>query len=87
MQTHSFPARVTYLASAVLALGFTGGPTHAAETDVSANLLGYIHDEVTGRAIQGASVLFESMSTSKTTSELGFFTFTDVPIFFAIIEP
>ena len=80
MQTHSFPARVTYLASAVLALGFTGGPTHAAETDVSANLLGYIHDEVTGRAIQGASVLFESMSTSKTTSELGFFTFTDVPI-------
>lgn len=59
---------------------------HAEER--AANLLGYVRDLQTSRPVSGASVTLESMSTVRSTNELGFFTFTDVPlgVHFLVIE-
>ncbi len=47
---------------------------------MQANLLGHVTDAETGLPIAGAQVTFESTSTTRTTSELGYFTFTQVPV-------
>jgi len=66
------------------------GPAEPGRTEVAAldsrpavreaNLLGYVRALDNQRAIQGATVLLESTNTVAITNELGFFTFTNVPV-------
>ena len=69
-------ARQAVLVLALAAL--SAMPALAAER--AANLLGYVRDASTGRAVAGASVTLETTSTQSVTNELGFFTFTDVSL-------
>jgi carboxypeptidase-like protein len=81
MNASSFSTRLIHVMTSFVVLLATAATSAAASTsDFSAHLLGHVRDEVTGRPIKGASVTFESTGASKVTSELGYFTFSNVPL-------